>query len=37
MPDVFKFFFAFVVVLAMTWICGYLGAYGLIGLRLWNY
>ena len=29
--------YSLVVVLAMTWICGYLGAHGLIGLRLWNY
>jgi hypothetical protein len=29
--------YALVVVLAMTWICGYLGSNGLLGLRLWNY
>jgi hypothetical protein len=29
--------YAVVVVLAMTWICGYLGLNGLLGLRLWSY
>ena len=29
--------YAFVVVAAMAWISVYLGAYGLLGLRLWSY
>jgi CubicO group peptidase (beta-lactamase class C family) len=29
--------YAMLVVAAMTWICLYLGANGLLGLRLWNY
>jgi len=29
--------YAWLVVAAMTWICVYLGANGLLGLRLWNY
>ena len=29
--------YAFIVAAAMTWISTYLGAHGLLGLRLWNY